>query len=108
MANCPKRATTGTRASVDFLYWSERDAIRSAVFEVGPPLCVWCNEAVGGHRHDRPFTADHIVPRSEGGAYATENLALSCKRCNVDRGNEGLLQYLLRRAVRYDGTAVPR
>jgi hypothetical protein len=30
-----------------------------------------------------PFEVEHIVPRSEDGAISAENLALSCRSCNV-------------------------
>ena len=38
------------------------------------------------------FAADHIIPRSQGGATQTENLALACSGCNAHKYNktEGL------------------
>lgn len=33
------------------------------------------------------FTIDHIVPRSNGGSDAVENLALACRNCNERRSN---------------------
>lgn len=43
------------------------------------PLCRWC--------HTRPATeVDHILSRERGGDDRRENLAGSCKPCNLARG----------------------
>lgn len=93
--NACKNNTTGLKPTTDFLYWHERDAIRQAVFERDPPFCVWCHVPVGDHRHDNPFTVDHITPRSEGGRYIPENLVLSCGPCNSRRRNLSVLQFII-------------
>lgn len=36
---------------------------------------------------DSPFDVDHILPDSEGGNTAPENLALSCHGCNLFKSN---------------------
>ncbi|MBX4870598.1 HNH endonuclease [Rhizobium bangladeshense] len=86
------------KATTDFLGWSERDAIRTAVFARDVPLCVWCQEVVGDHRSDRYYHVDHVTPRSEGGPYCTDNLVLSCKNCNAARRNLSVLQFMALRA----------
>lgn len=85
-------------AKTDFLYWSERDAIRKEVFARDPPLCVWCSVELGDYRHDNYYQVDHITPRCEGGPYMPENLALSCKSCNQERGNLSVFGFMVSRA----------
>lgn len=99
MADCPRVEYRDLRAKTDFLTWSERNDIRKAVFDRDPPLCVWCHRKLGDHRSAAYYQADHIVPRADGGAYAKDNLALSCKSCNSERGSRGIIQYLLHRAA---------
>lgn len=101
--SCPKNMSA-TRANADFLYYSERDEIRKELFRTNLPFCVWCQEEVGDWRSARPFTADHVVNRHDGGAYTLDNLALACGPCNGDRGGLGLLGYLLKRAARANTT----
>lgn len=94
---CPKYPFTGLRATSDFLYWTERDAIRQSVFDRDPPLCIWCHRTVGDHRSESYFTVDHVRPRRSGGAYQPDNLVLSCRACNIDRGDRSILEYLAAR-----------
>lgn len=94
MRACLKN-TLGLSARCDFLYWAEREEMRKAVFERDPPFCVWCGVSVGDHRHDRPFTVDHIIPFSMGGSYEPNNLVLACGPCNSRRGNMSVLQYMV-------------
>ncbi|MCE2412804.1 HNH endonuclease [Candidatus Poribacteria bacterium] len=35
-----------------------------------------------------PLEIDHIIPKSRGGANRLQNLALSCKECNLGKGNK--------------------
>jgi len=54
--------------------------------------------------HDCPkhplSTLDHIVPRSEGGSNATNNLITCCMRCNRLRGNCNWSKFALQLARR--------
>lgn len=95
-----KIAFGGLRPTSDFLYWSERDAIRKEVFARDLPFCVWCQVELGDHRSDSYYSADHVIPRSEGGWYHPDNLVLSCQPCNKERGNRSILQYMVFRAQR--------
>jgi 5-methylcytosine-specific restriction endonuclease McrA len=96
---CPSSGN-GLKPTTDFLYWSERDEIRKAIFARDLPFCVWCQEEVGDHRSNSYYSADHIIPRSLGGGYHPDNLVLSCKPCNSERGNLSILQYMALRAQR--------
>ena len=35
----------------------------------------------------RDLNLDHVMPRSRGGGTTWENLVVSCRRCNLDKGN---------------------
>jgi Restriction endonuclease len=97
MSSCP-RNPSAYKATTDFLGWSERDAIRKAVFAQNVPFCVWCQEKLGDHRSRRYYHVDHVTPRCEGGPYTADNLVLSCKGCNMERGNLSVLQFMAVRA----------
>lgn len=54
--------------------------------------CVDC-----GHRGspDNPLTADHVIPRSQGGTNDMSNLVCRCRSCNSSRGGSltGILTF---------------
>jgi 5-methylcytosine-specific restriction endonuclease McrA len=45
--------------------------------------CVYC----GASPQERELHVDHVVPLSKGGSDTIENLATSCKRCNLGKGD---------------------
>jgi 5-methylcytosine-specific restriction endonuclease McrA len=45
--------------------------------------------------HPRSPTVDHLIPVSEGGTDAPENLRLAHRTCNTKRGTRGTVQLLL-------------
>ncbi len=93
---------TGLNPRSDFLSWFEMDEIRNQVFENNIPYCVWCHTLVSAdHHHHNYFTCDHIVTRKDGGPRDNENLVLSCRFCNHERGDMSVLQYMAYRAYRY-------
>lgn len=96
--NACRSNTTRLKATTDFLFWSERDSIRKQVLDRDPPFCVWCHEEVGDHRSGNYPTMDHIELRRDGGAYSPDNLVASCKRCNTERGDMSVLQFMAYRA----------
>ena len=53
-------------------------------------VCVYCGEAAG------PFHFDHIIPVSRGGRTVIENLAISCKTCNLEKGASTPEEWMLR------------
>lgn len=55
-------------------------ATRMLVFDRDGPFCRYCGESVG-----LDFHCDHVVPRSKGGHSTLDNLAVSCRRCNVSK-----------------------
>lgn len=66
------------------------------VWNVGPVLCVYCNEKLTRTTK----TKDHVVPRARGGArLGRTNLMPACRRCNGDKGHKSLLVYLCTRAL---------
>lgn len=57
----------------------------------GHGRCVYCGATEG------PMHLDHVVPRSQGGADAAENIVLSCASCNgrkQDMSLNGFMRYL--------------
>lgn len=60
------------------------ESLRQAVAERAQSICEYClfPQAVALHKHE----IDHIVPTQHGGETTTDNLALSCMRCNRYKG----------------------
>jgi predicted GTPase len=54
------------------------------------PICYYCKNRVGKYS----MTADHLIPLSRGGTNRIENLVISCKRCNNEKGSMTLEEYL--------------
>lgn len=54
--------------------------------------CWVCNKEI---RNISDATIEHIIPKSRGGSNKYENLSLSHKLCNNERGNDMSLRYLL-------------
>lgn len=52
--------------------------------------CAYCGRPSGG-------TLDHIVARRDGGRLLWQNLTGSCRACNVWKGHEPLVPFLIRR-----------
>lgn len=55
------------------------DDVRRAVYERDGHACLHCGAT-------EPLTLDHIVPWSQGGEDAFENLQTLCLRCNASKG----------------------
>jgi 5-methylcytosine-specific restriction endonuclease McrA len=45
--------------------------------------CWWCRKYSLGN----DLTIEHLLPKSRGGSNSFENLRLSCRPCNISRGN---------------------
>ena len=61
--------------------------IRQKVLERDGYRCQYCRTT------DGVMTVDHIVPRSLGGPYSSENLVTSCLVCNKVLGSRLFLTY---------------
>jgi HNH endonuclease len=62
------------------------EAIQNQVRERASFFCEYC------HASERwqyiPFTVDHIIPLSKGGANSIDNLALACFHCNRQKSDK--------------------
>lgn len=61
------------------------------VLERDGPTCVWCGRPFD--RLVRP-TTEHVVPRVKGGPSWLANEVAACRRCNGERGHQGLVPWL--------------
>lgn len=83
---------------------------RRALAAAGPTLTLWqlasrdqwrchlCRRRVNMELtspHPRSATVDHLVPVSDGGTDAPENIRLAHRTCNTKRGTRGTVQLLL-------------
>lgn len=65
---------------MDFLNPEKEDLVtRINVYERDNYICQYC----GGEGE----SIDHVFPESKGGAFVEDNLVVSCKSCNVIKGN---------------------
>lgn len=55
--------------------------------------CIFCGEVCPTIE----LTIEHIIPKAKGGDNRISNLALSCKKCNQDRGTLNFSEYRLYR-----------
>ena len=63
------------------------------------PYCCYCGERIPLHVHSlhpQAYTREHLVPRSKGGNNTHLNKQPCCKRCNQDKGNLTLEQWIVR------------
>ena len=68
---------------------SRAERLRAAIARDGP-TCVWCSREFAGLV--RP-TTEHLVPRIKGGPSWLENEVAACRRCNSERGHQGIAQW---------------
>lgn len=61
--------------------------------KIGGQCCVYCISA-------RATTRDHVIPRSRGGTIRRENQVPACAKCNGDKGDKTILEFLLWRQLR--------
>jgi len=60
-------------------------------------ICFYCTRTIPkGSR-----TWDHVVPKSKGGSNASKNKVPCCKRCNTDKCNDLVEQYMTRQLIRF-------
>jgi len=56
--------------------------LRNFIFQKYNYSCVYCG--------DRGEEIEHIIPKSKGGTNSINNLTLSCRKCNISKGNLSL------------------
>lgn len=69
-----KRTARGFRFSLIF---------KRRLWEASYRRCAYCGDEIDGHAASH---VDHVVPRSEGGTEALDNLACACTFCNTSKG----------------------
>ena len=70
----------------DIEFWAD---LRRQVFLRDNFTCVYCNQ-VGGI-----LECDHIIPYSAGGSNNIENLATSCRKCNRQKKDKSVEEFLI-------------
>ena len=60
--------------------------LKKAVSDRAQGCCEYCQSQ--SRFAMQPFSVEHIVPRSQGGATTLENLALACQGCNNHKYNK--------------------
>lgn len=60
-----------------------RDWLRTVIFFEG--TCAYCGKTM---RKGERLTKDHLVPLSEGGTWALDNIIPSCRACNESKGSQ--------------------
>ena len=61
---------------------------REEVFSRDGHRCVYCGELA------EKLTLDHVIPRCKGGSNVTENLVTACDKCNRERGDTSVTEFL--------------
>ena len=69
----------------------DRKALRKNAAERSNRVCYICQEKIP---EDQPVTMDHITPKSDGGRDEESNVGCACKRCNDDKSNVDLIDYI--------------
>ncbi len=59
--------------------------------------CHWCGCPIA--KKGRNSTLDHITPTSRGGLNTADNLVLSCRGCNLWKGNNSIDEWLAKMDV---------
>lgn len=54
-------------------------------------ICYICGTVIP---EDKPITLDHVIPKSEGGPDSKSNIKCACKRCNDDKKNRTIQEYV--------------
>lgn len=64
------------------------DKIRIRIFKRDNYTCIYCNK-IGGK-----LEVDHIIPFSKGGSEDDENLATSCLKCNRQKKDKSVNEFI--------------
>jgi len=66
------------------------DAARTQIKLKAEEICTYCRRQ-GTFWEDadgEPWHMDHVIPLERGGSIGLDNVALSCRACNMDKGNQ--------------------
>jgi 5-methylcytosine-specific restriction endonuclease McrA len=53
--------------------------------------CAYCGES------KEHLTMDHVIPLSKGGTWRRENIVFCCSKCNLEKGDLSLDEFLVSR-----------
>jgi len=56
--------------------------LRRSVIDRDGLHCVYCDDDLS----DAEIHMDHVIPESKGGATTYNNLQVTCRKCNLDKG----------------------
>jgi 5-methylcytosine-specific restriction endonuclease McrA len=65
--------------------------VRQYLLEKWGRCCAYCGKS------DIPLEIEHIHPRSRGGSDRVSNLTLACNKCNTNKGNKPIEEFLSRK-----------
>ena len=71
--------------------------LRAEVFRLDGYTCVYCGRKEGDRSltespNDALMGCDHVIPFSKGGPTTVDNLVCCCNKCNMQKGNRGLVE----------------
>jgi len=69
----------------------DRKILRKQIIEEAGRICYICNEYIAENEFP---TLDHVKPKFKLGEDKKENLKCCCKRCNDDKSNRDLKEYV--------------
>jgi 5-methylcytosine-specific restriction endonuclease McrA len=64
---------------------------RKAIYIRDDLACVYCKDDINDGIE---FTLDHVIPQELGGSNAATNLVTACKKCNSQKQNKSLSQFM--------------
>lgn len=82
----------GPRCLRDFFMQTDWGRVREVVYVRDGGVCMKCGRKV----RKGDFHVDHLVPVSQGGdEWALDNLELSCPECNLQKGIQREIEYIV-------------
>lgn len=72
--------------------------MRRSVIERDGPRCVFCGQDL----EPNEIHLDHVIPEARGGETTRQNLQVTCRKCNQEKGALGeaeFMERLRRRAI---------
>ena len=87
-----KTANNGRNTKRGYRGVQIRPDLRLALYLRDRFTCVYCLADLHG-AHPQDITLDHLVPDSDGGSNAPENLVTACRACNCSRQDKPLRRF---------------